>query len=84
VRCYWSLLTPLFPDPAVSGSKLELVFVHPDPVLSTHLAKQKINFLGRGVIEFIHPAERERESPLSRAGLMSRGEERSGQCYSVG
>ena len=44
------------------GSKLELVFVHPDPVLGAHLAKQKMSLMGRGVIEFIHPSERERES----------------------
>ncbi|CAD6577881.1 MAG: hypothetical protein TREMPRED_002057, partial [Tremellales sp. Tagirdzhanova-0007] len=36
-----------------------LVFIHLDPVLAVHLGKQSATFLGRGVIEFIHPAERE-------------------------
>jgi hypothetical protein len=61
VRCYWALVTPRYPRPEVPGSKLELVFIHLDPVLSVHLARQKMTFIGRGVIEFIHPAERERE-----------------------
>ncbi|GFZ50895.1 hypothetical protein JCM24511_08653 [Saitozyma sp. JCM 24511] len=59
VRCYWALVTPRYPRPEVPGSKLELVFIHLDPVLSVHLARQKMTFIGRGVIEFIHPAERE-------------------------
>lgn len=54
-------MTPRFPDPAVPGSQLDLFFVHPDPVLAVHLAKQKMSLLGRGFMEFIHPAERERE-----------------------
>lgn len=57
VRCYWALVRPRFPS--LPGSKLELVFVHPDPVLAVHLARQKMSLMGRGVIEFIHPAERE-------------------------
>ena len=59
VRCYWALLTPRMLE---SSEALELVFVHPDPVLAVHLAAQKMSMMGRGVIEFIHPAERERES----------------------
>ena len=35
--------------------------MHPDPVLGVHLARQKLSLMGRGVLEFIHPAERERE-----------------------
>jgi hypothetical protein len=67
VRCYWALVTPRYPRPEVAGSKLELVFIHLDPVLSVHLARQKMTFIGRGVIEFIHPAERERECRLTLA-----------------
>jgi hypothetical protein len=67
VRCYWALVTPRYPRPEVPGSKLELVFIHLDPVLSVHLARQKMTFIGRGVIEFIHPAERERECRLTLA-----------------
>ncbi|KAK6910787.1 hypothetical protein I203_104820 [Kwoniella mangroviensis CBS 8507] len=66
VRCYWALLTPHYtPLPPnhdgtpSSGSKLELRFVHPDPMLSLHLSKQKLSMMGSSVIEFIHPAERE-------------------------
>ncbi|WVR09500.1 hypothetical protein IAU60_006568 [Kwoniella sp. DSM 27419] len=65
VRCYWALLTPRYiplppqPDGSSPGTKLELEFVHPDPVLGVHLAKQKLSMMGRGVIEFIHPHERE-------------------------
>ncbi|WWC63411.1 uncharacterized protein I303_106012 [Kwoniella dejecticola CBS 10117] len=66
IRCYWALLTPRYtPLPANSdgtmstGSKLELKFVHPDPMLGYHLSKQKLSMMGRSVIEFIHPAERE-------------------------
>ncbi|WVW85505.1 hypothetical protein I302_107543 [Kwoniella bestiolae CBS 10118] len=66
VRCYWALLTPHYtplppnPDGTPSaGSKLELRFAHPDPMLSLHLSKQKLSMMGRSVIEFIHPAERE-------------------------
>lgn len=66
VRCYWSLMRPRYPRPDVPGSKLELEFLHPDPVLGAHLAKQKMSLMGRGVIEFIHPHEREREFWLDR------------------
>ena len=62
MRCRWALLSPRYPNPGVPGSQLELVFTHPDPVLAVHLAKQNVMLLGRGIIEFIHPAERERES----------------------
>ncbi|RXK35270.1 hypothetical protein M231_07468 [Tremella mesenterica] len=54
VRCYWALVTP-----RQTHDRLELVFVHPDPVLGAHLARQQYSLMGRGVIEFIHPAERE-------------------------
>ncbi|WRT68518.1 uncharacterized protein IL334_005494 [Kwoniella shivajii] len=66
IRCYWALVTPSYiPLPPnqdgtiQSGSRLELEFVHPDPMLGFHLAKQKLSMMGRSVIEFIHPAERE-------------------------
>lgn len=49
------------PTSAGPNAKLELQFLHLDPVLSSHLARQKMSMVGRGVIEFIHPAERERE-----------------------
>jgi len=49
------------PVVAQSPPKLELVFVHPDPVLGVHLARQRLSLMGRGVLEFIHPGERERE-----------------------
>jgi hypothetical protein len=41
--------------------RFELDFVHLDPVLSVHMRMQSMSMLGRGVIEFIHPEERERE-----------------------
>jgi len=41
--------------------RFELDFVHLDPVLSVHMRTQSMSMLGRGVIEFIHPEERERE-----------------------
>ncbi|KAK4688302.1 hypothetical protein P7C73_g1812, partial [Tremellales sp. Uapishka_1] len=59
VRCYWALISPRFPTPANPYQKLELDFVHPDPVLGVHLARQQMSLMGRGLIEFIHPAERE-------------------------
>ncbi|ORY35717.1 hypothetical protein BCR39DRAFT_511725 [Naematelia encephala] len=70
VRCYWALLTPQYPSDQQNGhgngngngngnAKPELGFVHPDPVLAVHLGKQAVSFIGRGVLEFIHPAERE-------------------------
>jgi hypothetical protein len=36
-----------------------------DPVLSVHLARQKMSLMGRSIIEFIHPHEREREFAIS-------------------
>ena len=68
------------PNPSIPNSKLELVFVHLDPVLSVHLARQKMSLMGRGVIEFIHPAERERGSSLEHeldevSADLDRGEE---------
>ncbi|ORX38454.1 hypothetical protein BD324DRAFT_358459 [Kockovaella imperatae] len=53
IRCYWALCCL---DP---GSRFDLLFVHPDPVLSVHMAAQKMSFLGRSLLSFIHPAERE-------------------------
>jgi hypothetical protein len=35
------------------------MFVHLDPVLAVHMAAQKMSLLGRGILEFIHPGERE-------------------------
>lgn len=58
------------PTAAGPDTKLELQFLHLDPVLSSHLARQKMSMVGRGVIEFIHPAERERQSPTM---IRSRG-----------
>jgi hypothetical protein len=69
------LSTPTF-DPLATGTngntinkptlrpkrkRFELDFVHLDPVLSVHMRMQSMSMLGRGVIEFIHPEERERE-----------------------
>ncbi|WWD19178.1 hypothetical protein CI109_103636 [Kwoniella shandongensis] len=75
VRCYWALLAPHYtpittspydpskPPPLVEGQppqqKLELEFVHFDPVLDAHLSKQKMSMMKRSVLEFIHPNERE-------------------------
>lgn len=56
VRCYWALLQPRYSE---SSSQLDLSFVHMDPVLGAHLAKQKMSLMGRGIMEFIHPFERE-------------------------
>ncbi|OCF44025.1 hypothetical protein I317_02133 [Kwoniella heveanensis CBS 569] len=41
------------------NTRLSLEFVHPDPILGNHLGKEKLSMMGRGVIEFIHPHERE-------------------------
>lgn len=67
--------------------RFELDFVHLDPVLSVHMRMQSMSMLGRGVIEFIHPEERERESYKNRMEpggvslrsrrLIDRGTERS-------
>lgn len=47
-------------------SKLALKFVHPDPVLGAHLARQQMTMVGRDMLDFIHPSERDREStPVS-------------------
>jgi hypothetical protein len=46
--------------PGMNGSKLELKFVHPDPVLSVHLARQQMTLVGHDMLEFIHPSERDR------------------------
>ncbi|KAL1413355.1 hypothetical protein Q8F55_001114 [Vanrija albida] len=59
VRCYWALLAPTYHNDTHGNPKLELKFVYMDPVLATHLAAQKMSMLQRGVIEFIHPGERE-------------------------
>lgn len=61
MRCYWALLAPTYTNDAAGNPKLELKFVYMDPVLGAHLAAQKMSMLQRGVIEFIHPGERERE-----------------------
>jgi hypothetical protein len=44
------------------NSQLELKFVHPDPVLGSHLARQQMSLVGRDMLEFIHPTEVDRES----------------------
>ncbi|WOO77249.1 Biofilm regulator 1 [Vanrija pseudolonga] len=59
VRCYWALLAPTYSNDPAGNPKLELKFVYMDPVLGAHLAAQKMSMLQRGVIEFIHPGERE-------------------------
>ena len=48
------------------------MFVHLDPVLAVHMAAQKMSLLGRGILEFIHPGEREGMSfgPLSPLTLL--------------
>lgn len=46
---------------ALGGKKFELDFIHLDPVLAAHMRTQSLSMMGRGVIEFIHPDERERE-----------------------
>ena len=45
-------------------SQLELKFVHPDPVLGSHLARQQMSLVGRDMLEFIHPTEVDRESVM--------------------
>ncbi|KAJ9119461.1 hypothetical protein QFC24_005694 [Naganishia onofrii] len=64
VRCYWAFLKPRYPDPSDPKSKFELEFIHLDPVLSAHMRSQSLSMLGRGVIEFIHPDEREQEDDI--------------------
>jgi len=49
------------PVTKVKRKRFELDFVHLDPVLSVHMRMQSMSMLGRGVLEFIHPEERERE-----------------------
>ncbi|KAJ9117596.1 hypothetical protein QFC22_004446 [Naganishia vaughanmartiniae] len=66
VRCYWAFLKPRYPDQSDPKSKFELEFIHLDPVLSAHMRSQSLSMLGRGVIEFIHPEEREREVRFAR------------------
>ena len=61
IRCYWGLVTPQYSDPN-TDKQFDLVFVHVDPVCSAHLARQRLSLIGPGVMEFIHPGERERES----------------------
>ncbi|WVQ72101.1 hypothetical protein IAR50_001646 [Cryptococcus sp. DSM 104548] len=62
VRCYWALLKPKYTphrDPTITTPRLDLEFVHFDPILDAHLSKQKMSMMGRQVLEFIHPHERE-------------------------
>jgi len=82
VRCYWALLTPRFPVPGAYDSNLELKFVHPDPVLGSHLARQQMSLVGRDMLEFIHPTEVARESRESCANvrLRYRGKTGSAGC----
>lgn len=62
----WAFLKPRYPDPSDPKSKFELEFIHLDPVLGAHMRSQSLSMLGRGVIEFIHPEERERKCPVLR------------------
>lgn len=55
-------MTPTFPIPGLHESKLALKFVHPDPVLGAHLARQQMTMVGVDMLDFIHPNERDRES----------------------
>ncbi|GMK57516.1 hypothetical protein CspeluHIS016_0403500 [Cutaneotrichosporon spelunceum] len=59
VRCYWALLVPHYGPAPDGGSQLELKFVHLDPVLSSHLGPQSAGVLNHGLIDLIHPGERE-------------------------
>lgn len=56
-------MTPKFPIPGLHESKLALKFVHPDPVLGAHLARQQMTMVGRDMLDFIHPDERDRKFP---------------------
>ena len=73
VRCYWALLRPRYTEPA---GRLDLQFVQMDPVLSAHLAKQKMSLMGRGIMEFIHPHERERASKHRALALRKADQQR--------
>ncbi|KZV83131.1 hypothetical protein EXIGLDRAFT_684196 [Exidia glandulosa HHB12029] len=46
-RCYWALLSH------------ELEFLFLDPVLAHHLGPQKDGLMGRSLLEFVHPDERD-------------------------
>ncbi|TXT10206.1 uncharacterized protein COLE_04140 [Cutaneotrichosporon oleaginosum] len=59
IRCYWALLVPQYGSAPGGGTKLELKFVYLDPVLSTHLGPQSLGVLNHGLIDLIHPSERE-------------------------
>lgn len=82
VRCYWALLVPQYSSTGPGGStQLELKFVYVDPVLSTHLGPQTATFLNRGLIDLIHPSERERECCAERGvplGMLVGGEDVAG------
>jgi hypothetical protein len=52
-------LVPQFGSAPGGGTKLELKFVYLDPVLSTHLGPQHLGVLNHGLIDLIHPSERE-------------------------
>ena len=60
------------PTTKAKRKRFELDFVHLDPVLSVHMRMQSMSMLGRGVIEFIHPEERERESECGVTFLADR------------
>ena len=47
----------------------ELEFVNLGPVLSQHMKKEADLMLGRGLMDFIHPEERERECWLLKKWL---------------
>lgn len=44
-RCYWTLLSS------------ELKFIYLDPVLAVHLEQQAESFIGRSLLDFVHPDE---------------------------
>ncbi|BEI86371.1 hypothetical protein CcaverHIS002_0606580 [Cutaneotrichosporon cavernicola] len=59
IRCYWALLAPQYGSAPGGGGQLELKFVYLDPVLSNHLGPQSMSVLNHGLIDLIHPDERE-------------------------
>lgn len=73
VRCYWALLVPQYSAGPDGGSNLELKFVYLDPVLNTHLGRQSHGVINHGLIDLIHPTERERESYALRIGRKEGG-----------
>jgi hypothetical protein len=46
------------PEEAQQRDGFELEFLYLDPVLSEHMESQSLSFIGRGVLEFVHPSMR--------------------------